>query len=176
MVTTDRGLHNRGAFPLGVLANGVLVRQAALEAPEPIGRGRRHGCILKGVMKRLVVDHHIAGKPQMKQTAIVALETKNHVIRRDGFSPAQGVQGHVSRRPGSINEESEWGHVGVLAAQQDSTTAFAQKAVMRLTAQKAFVCMVYGRRCRAAMLRSAHHAWFIGVLALQATNGVALPV
>ena len=38
VVTTDRGLHNRGAFARGLLANGVLVRQAALEAPEQIGR------------------------------------------------------------------------------------------------------------------------------------------
>ena len=76
------------------------------------------------------MEHHIAGNQHMKQAAIVALETKNDVLRRDGFSPAQWVLGRAQRRPGSLNEESEWGQLGVLCAQQDSSTAFAQKAAM----------------------------------------------
>ena len=62
VVTIDRGQHNRGAFARGLFANGVLVRQAPLEAPEHIGRGERHCGITKNVMKRLIVEHHIAGK------------------------------------------------------------------------------------------------------------------
>ena len=58
-VTTDRGLHNRGAFAKGLIANGVRLRTAGLEAPEQIGRGERHGGIIKGLMKSVIKHHHV---------------------------------------------------------------------------------------------------------------------
>ena len=129
-----------------MISNGVLVRQAALEAPEQIGRAERHGGIFKQVMKKIIKEHHIQGKEQMKLAATVALETKNDMMRRDGFAPSQWVLGRFPRRPGGLTEESEWGQLGVLSTQQDSSTAFTQRANLRLTAQKAFVNMDCGRR------------------------------
>ena len=37
LLSSDRGLHNRGAFAKGLAANGTIMRRAALEAPEQIG-------------------------------------------------------------------------------------------------------------------------------------------
>ena len=51
LLASDRGLDNRGAFASGLQANGTVLRQAALEVPEHIGRAERHGGILKGVFK-----------------------------------------------------------------------------------------------------------------------------
>ena len=157
ILTSDRGLHNRGAFARGLLANGVVIRQAALEVPEHIGRAERHQGILKGVLKRIVKEHHCIGKDQMKLALAVALETKNDTVRRDGFSPSQWVLAKYPRRPGSMLEEAEWGQLGVLEAQLDSTTAFGLKANMRFTAQRYFVHLDCGRRLRESQLRRARH-------------------
>ena len=54
VLTSDRGLHNRGDFARGLAANGVHQRQAGLEATEQIGRGERHGGIMKALMKSIM--------------------------------------------------------------------------------------------------------------------------
>ena len=82
----------------GLLANGVAIRQAALEVPEHIGRAERHQGILKGVLKRIVKEHHCIGKDQIKLALTVALEAKNDTVRRDGFSPSQWV---LAKYPGA---------------------------------------------------------------------------
>ena len=53
--------------------------------------------------------------------------------------------------------EAEWGQLGVLEAQLDSTTAFGLKASMRFTAQRFFVHLDCGRRFRESQLRKARH-------------------
>ena len=157
VLTSDRGLHNRGEFARGLRAQGTYIRQAALEVPEHIGRAERHGGILKGTIKRIIKEHHVTGKKDLKLTITVALETKNDQMRRDGFSPSQWVLARYPRRPGSMLEESEWGQLGVLQAQQDSRTAFGMKAAMRFTAQRYFVYLDCGRRFRESQLRKARH-------------------
>ena len=136
VVSTDRGLHNRGELAKGLASkglasNGIYIRQAATEAPEHIGRGERHGGIVKAMLANVVREHHVVGKAQMKQAAAVVQECKNDTFRRGGFSPSQWVLGKYPRRPGSMLEEQEWGQLGVLQSQQDSGTAFGIKARMR---------------------------------------------
>ena len=137
IVTSDRGLHNRGAFARGLGSNGTYLRQAALEAPEQIGRGERHGGIMKSLMKTMIKTHHVIGKQQMKQVGAIAQEVKNDDMRKGGFAPSQWVIGRHPRRPGGLNEEDEWGQLGVISSQMDSNTSFGQKAAMR------FTCLLY---------------------------------
>jgi len=151
----DRGLHNRGEFARGLKANGTHIRQAALEAPEQIGRGERHGGIMKNLMKTTIKEHHVVGKDQMKQVGYIAQETKNDMSKRGGFSASQWVTCRYPRRPGSMLEEDEWGQLGVLQSQQDPATAFGIKAGMRATMQKQMVKVDCGRRYAAALLRNA---------------------
>ena len=73
-------------------------------------------------MQKVTKKHRIQGKERMKLAAVVALETKNDMMRRDGFAPSQWGPGRFPHRPGGLTEESEWGQFGVLSAQQDSTT------------------------------------------------------
>ena len=90
----------------------------------------------------------------MKLAAVVTMEVKNEGMRRGGFAPAQWVLGKFPRRPGALADESEWGQLGVLSAQQQGGTEFGIRASLRLTAQKAFVHMDCGRRYAAALLRT----------------------
>ena len=66
MVTTDRGLHNRGLFSQTLQANGVLLRTAALEAPSQLGRCERHGGIFKENLLHVVTVHKVIGKKAME--------------------------------------------------------------------------------------------------------------
>ena len=133
--------------------NGVYLRQAALEAPEHIGRGERQQGILKAVTKKLVKAFFVRGKKQMKQAIVVAEGVKNDTSKRGGFAASQWVLGRYPRRPGSMMEEEEWGQLGVLSYQQDGRTEFGRRAEMRHSAQKAMVNLDTGRRY--ACLRTA---------------------
>ncbi len=77
--------------------NGTYLRQAGLEAPEQTGRGERHGGIIKWAMKAVIKEHHVIGKGQMKQIAVIAMEGEG--LRRPN------VFGKFPRRPGRLREE-----------------------------------------------------------------------
>ncbi len=102
MITTDRGLHNRGSFARGMTANGVYMRQAALESPWQLGKGERHGGILKILMKKLITDQGASTKDEIKSLLSTALITKNGFMKRGGFTASQWVLGKLPREPGAI--------------------------------------------------------------------------
>ena len=78
---------------------GTYVRHACLEAPEQIGRGERHGGVIKSAMKAVIREHHVIGKDQMKQVAITAMEGKSDNMTKGGLAPSQWVFGQVPAAP-----------------------------------------------------------------------------
>ena len=110
---------------------------------------------MKKLILTLVKEFLVVGKDQMKQVGYIAQEVKNDTMRRGGFTASQWVTCKHPRRPGALTEEMEWGQLGVLQAQQDSSTAFGIKASMRFEAQKQMVKVDCGRRYAAALLRSS---------------------
>ncbi|CAE7397392.1 unnamed protein product, partial [Symbiodinium necroappetens] len=115
VVSHDRGLHNRGAFAHGLSSHGVQIRQAGLESPEHIGKCERHGGIIKRAFKRLVKDHNVVGKDDVKKAMLAAQVVKNEFIRVGGFSPTQWALGRLPRRVGHVLDEEELGQLGVLS-------------------------------------------------------------
>ena len=99
----------------GLKYSGVYLRQAALEAPEHIGRAETQQGILNAVLKKIVKAFFIIGKAQMKQALVVSQEVKNDTMKRGGFTASQWVLGRFPRRPGTKTEEEEWGELGVLS-------------------------------------------------------------
>ena len=77
----------------GLKYNGVYLRQAALEAPEHIGRAERQQGILKAVLKKTIKAFFVIGKAQMKQALVVSQEVKNDSMKRGGFTASQWVLG-----------------------------------------------------------------------------------
>ncbi|CAE7200469.1 GIP [Symbiodinium sp. CCMP2592] len=155
VVSHDRGLHNRGAFAHGLGSHGVQIRQAGLESPEHIGKCERHGGIIKRAFKRLVKDHNVVGKDDVKVAMLEAQVAKNEFMRVGGFSPTQWVLGRLPRGVGHVLDEEELGQLGVLSGRLDATTAFGRQAEFRHTARKAFVHEDCSRRVRKTVLRKA---------------------
>ena len=155
MVTTDRGLHNRGSFARGLTANGVYMRQAALESPWQLGKGERQGGILKILMKKLIADQHASSKEEVKNLLSTALVTKNGYMKRGGFTAAQWVLGKAPREPGALLNDDEIGQLGVLQDQTDGAPEFQKRAEARFTAQKTLVRLDCHRRVKAALLRKS---------------------
>jgi hypothetical protein len=133
----------------------VYLRQAGVEAPEQIGRGERHGGLFKRNFKRVVKEHNVVGKRDIKLVAAEVIAAKNDMIKRGGFSPAQWVLGKAPRGVGHLLDEEELGHLGVLESQADGETVFGMRAAYRHTSRKAFVKEDCGRRAAAALLRKA---------------------
>ena len=136
VVSSDRGLHNRGQFARGLTANGCYVRQAGLENPEAIGRGERHGSIWKTTFKHVVKAHKITGKTQMKLACDIVNSTKNSSVRTGGFSPQQWVLGKHPRFPGALLDEQEYGQLVTIQGHLDGATVLGMRANLRFTAQK----------------------------------------
>ncbi|CAE7728714.1 RE1 [Symbiodinium sp. CCMP2592] len=155
VVSHDRGLHNRGAFAHGLGSHAVQIRQAGLESPEHIGKCERHGGIIKRAFKRLVKDHNVVGKDDVKVAMLEAQVAKNEFMRVGGFSPTQWVLGRLPRGVGHVLDEEELGQLGVLSGRLDATTAFGRQAEFRHTARKAFVHEDCSRRVRKTVLRKA---------------------
>ena len=153
--TTDRGLHNRGVFARSMLLNSTFQRSSGLESPEHLGRGERHGGILKKVAKVLVKQFHVIAKRQMKSMMSVAVETKNDSMRKGGIAPSQWVIGKFPRRPGELCEEEEWGQLGVMQAQLESATDFGMRARQRLEARKVMVHIDCGHRFKQSQIKRA---------------------
>ena len=60
-VVLDRGLENRGQLQRLLTSHGVLLRYIGVESPYQLGRGERHGGILKEVVKALVTSRQLHG-------------------------------------------------------------------------------------------------------------------
>ena len=155
IISHDRGLHNRGAFAHGLAAHGCQIRQAGLESPEHIGRCERHGGIIKRAYRRIVRQHNLSGKAEVKEAMLEAQVSKNEFLRVGGFAPVQWVLGRLPRGVGHILDEEELGQLGVLAGMQDPSSAFGRRAEFRHTARKAYVKQDCSRRVRSAILRKA---------------------
>ena len=155
IISHDRGLHNRGAFAHGLAAHGCQIRQAGLESPEHIGRCERHGGIIKRAYRRIVRQHNLSGKAEVKEAMLEAQVSKNEFLRVGGFVPVQWVLGRLPRGVGHVLDEEELGQLGVLAGMQDPSSAFGRRAEFRHTARKAYVKQDCSLRARPAILRRA---------------------
>ena len=155
IISHDRGLRSRGAFAHGLAAHGCQIRQAGLESPEHLGRCERHGGIIKRAYRRIVRQHNLSGKAEVKEAMLEAQVSKNEFLRVGGFAPVQWVLGRLPRGVGHILDEEELGQLGVLAGMQDPSSAFGRRAEFRHTARKAYVKQDCSRRVRSAILRKA---------------------
>ena len=151
--------HNRGVFARTLAQHGVLIRQAGVESPEPIGRVERHGGLFKAVLKRMITEHAVRGFDDIKIAIAEAVSTKNNLSRNGGFSPSQWVFGTLPRGPGDQFDEQEFADLGPLQGQLESGTAFARRAELRASARRANIREDCGRRVARAVLRKLLHLW-----------------
>lgn len=155
IITTDRGTHNKGVFRHVVEQNGVYMRTAGVESPEQLGRGERHGDILKTNLKKCTREHNIAGKHMMKIAVAESCACKNESAQRGGFTPTQWVLGRAPRGVGRMLDDEELGHLGVLEGQLNGETEFALRSKIKYTARKEYVKQDCSSRHARAMLRRA---------------------
>ena len=139
----------------GLKAAGVHIRFGGFESPETIGRGERHGGIIKTDMEKCVKVHEVIGKQKMKMAGAICQESKNTMMRKGGVSPYQWVLGINPRIPGLLTEDDEWGQLGVLEQNIDPSTAMGLRAQLRRTSRKNFVKIDCSRRYAASLLRKS---------------------
>ena len=116
------------------------MRSVGLESPEQLGRGERHGGILKTNMQKVIKEHNVVGKFLMKLVSSESTSEKNEFLNRGGFSPSQWVLGRKPRGLGHMLDDDEIGHLGVLESQHEGgETEFTLRSKFRLSARKAYV-------------------------------------
>ena len=82
----DRGMHNRGVFSTTLQQKGVTFRQAALEAPEQIGRVERRNAMLKHMMQKVIKDTEAVGRDSVDMILTESINAINEMARHDGLN------------------------------------------------------------------------------------------
>ena len=151
----DRGLHNRGIFSTTLMQKGVTFRQAALEAPEQIGRVERRNAMLKHMMQKVIKDTEAVGRDSLDMIMTECINSINEMARHDGFAPAQWVLSKLPRQPATLGDEQEASDIGTMQAHVDSSTAFAQQSEYWQKARERFIEWDCSQRIQKEMLKNA---------------------
>ena len=152
----DQGVHNKGQVASLMRAHGVEIRQAGRQAPWQIGRGERHGGILKAMVKRLVTAHQLAGDFAIAAAVTQSAAVKNGMYNHDGYVPSQWVLGRLPHDVTSLLGENETELLGPQQEALDPETVYGKTMQIRQWAKECFIYLDSSQRVRRAMLRQAH--------------------
>ena len=157
LLTSDRGVHNRGVFANYLSSCGVHCRTAGLESPEQIGIAERHQGILKHLIESTVRQTGSIGKHKMNLVISECCIIKNEELRTGGFSPAQWVLGKQPRGVSRMLDEDELGQIGMFNSMgtADPQTEFGMRAQLKHAARKAFVQRDCSVKVARALTRNA---------------------
>ena len=153
MVTTDRGLHNRGAFSRLLGAHGVCIKNIGLESPEQLGRTERHGGMWKSTAKRAAHAQKVRGAEEMKIMALSNNMVMNDGVRKGGFASSQWALGKFPRNPGNNHTEEEFADLGVISAELDPDAAFMRLMQIRQACRGAFAAEDCSLRVQRQLVR-----------------------
>ena len=154
-IVLDRGLENRGQLQKLMTAHGVQLRYIGVESPWQLGRGERHGGLLKEVIKAVVTSRRLRGRQNMEFVVTESVGIKNHRVNHNGFSPSQWVLGRNPPDLESLTALLPEAKLGVHQDILDGETSFAQQMMVRGAAKEAFSRVDSSQRTRAAMLRKS---------------------
>ncbi|CAE7561028.1 RE2 [Symbiodinium necroappetens] len=154
-IVLDRGLENRGQLQKLMTAHGVQLRYIGVESPWQLGRGERHGGLLKEVIKAVVTSRQLRGRQNMEFVVTESVGIKNHRVNHNGFSPSQWVLGRNPPDLESLTTLLPEAKLGVHQEILDGETSFAQQMMIRGAAKEAFSRVDSSQRIRAAMLRKS---------------------
>ena len=79
-----------GAFVEQMKRHEVEFDQAALEAPQQIGKAERQGGLWKEIFHRVVADCHVEGEADVEVTSVIVNQTRNGLHREHGFRRTNG--------------------------------------------------------------------------------------
>ena len=122
----DLGKEFRKEFEHLAESDGSELLPSSLETPEQRGLVERQGQLFKTMFAKTLEEINCENWDQWHQTIDIVCCTKNRLLSRGGFSPAQRVFGYQQRIPGGLMSEGE-GDLAVqsLAASGDVTVARA---------------------------------------------------
>lgn len=103
----DLGREFQKQFETLAEADGSELIPSSLETPEQRGFVERHGQLFKETFYKTIEQTKCSTWEEWHQTVDLACSTKNRLLSRGGFSPAQRVFGFQQRIPGGLMSEGE---------------------------------------------------------------------
>ena len=151
----DLGKEFRKEFEQLAESDGSELLPSSLETPEQRGLVERQGQLFKSMFAKTLEQTQCENWDQWQQTIDLTCCTKNRLLSRGGFSPAQRVFGYQQRIPGGLMSEGG-GDLAVqsLAAAGDLTVTRAMD--IRRAASIAFHEIDCQQAVRAAQLLMVH--------------------
>ena len=152
VVSSDRGMHNRGKLQDLLRVHGVYLRYTGVEAAHQLGRAERQQGILK---KSAMEERQIVGLQEVKWLVAETTMVKNCRLNHRGFTPTQWVLGKLPRDVTSLTSEEIDGNLGVQEDLMSPEDEFTKILEIRQAAKMAFARVDASRRIRAALLRKS---------------------
>ena len=148
----DLGREFQKQFETLAEADGSELLPSSLESPEQRGFVERHGQLFKDVFYKTIEQTKCSTWDEWYQTIDLACSTKNRLLTRGGYSPAQRVFGYQQRIPGGLMSDGE-GDLAVQSLAASGDVDVSRAMMIRKAASQAF----HEVDCQQAIRAAATH-------------------
>ena len=134
-------------------SKGVIIRPAALECPEQLGRVERRNAVLKGMVNKTIKELNVHGRKAVELVLTETCVAINTMSTKDGYTPEQWILGKKRREPGTMLNDEAAADIGT--QQTHCTGLFQQQSQIRASAKQAFIEWDCSQKIQKALLRNA---------------------
>ena len=150
-ITLDQGGEWEAEFILLLEEHAIGTRVTGSHAAWQLGHAERHGAILATAWGALINEHQVVDREGMKRTLSCAVQAKNEVITRKGYSANALVFGRQSNFPSLLDDESHT--MTTLGQALSLDTEVARQSEMRAAAKRVLLHQEAQEKLKKALTR-----------------------
>lgn len=150
-ITLDQGGEWEAEFILMLEEHAIGTRVTGSHAAWQLGHAERHGALLATAWGALIHDHQVVDREGMKKTLACAVQAKNEVITRKGYSANALVFGRQSNFPSLLDDETHT--MTTLGQALSLDTEVARQNEMRAAAKRALLHQEAQEKLKKALTR-----------------------
>lgn len=150
-IIMDQGGEWEAEFIVMLEQHGLLSKVCGAYAPWQNSLAERHGALLGYAWKALITEHAVRDRSGMKTTLLAAIQAKNSIITRRGYSANALVFGKQSNFPDVLDDEAHTSTTLGQALSIDSEVA--KQAELRAAAKRALLHTDAQEKIKKALMR-----------------------
>lgn len=153
-LTLDQGGEWEAEFILMLEQHAIGTKYTGSHAAWQLGHAERHGALLGVAWGALVHEYQVQDREGMKTTLMCAIQAKNQIISRHGFSANALVFGRQSNLPDLLDDDPF--SATTLGQALSTETEVARQAEMRALAKRALLHQEAQRKLKNVLLPNSY--------------------
>ena len=150
-VHLDQGGEWEAEFIMLLEQHAIATKVSGAHAGWQLGLAERHGALLSIAWSSLIFEHQVQDRPGMKMTLMCAIQAKNQIVSRRGYSANTLVFGKQSNFPDLLDDEPTMSTT--LGQALSTETEVARQAEMRAAAKRALLHQDAQQKLKRALTR-----------------------